>query len=72
MSNNLPYSLNPGRENAYNQGSPAPAPTSSGMARVGPPQRTLSMLSTNAVTREYACFFIIQDEKRVRATVKPL
>lgn len=49
LSNSLPYSLNPGRETAYNQGSSEPA-SSGTFTRVGPPQRTLSSLSTNAVT----------------------
>lgn len=51
LSNNLPYTLNPGRETAYNQGSPAPAPTETGtFARVGPPQRTMSCLSSSTIT----------------------
>ena len=53
LSNNLPYTLNPGRETAYNQGSPAPAPTGTGtFARVGPPQRTMSCLSSSTITRK--------------------
>lgn len=49
LSNNLPYPLKPDRENAYHQGTAAPTTTGT-YSRVGPPQRTLSSLSSNAVT----------------------